>query len=143
MGAAGNSTISAAQGINGADWEDATQGYAFRTVEALNADYSIVSESGIGIASSWFDDITNFYGKYSYKRDQRTDYDFARKPDLVIINLGTNDFYLAQDKDASIVARVKSAVKELINTVHAKYGSDTPILWVSGKFSYLLTIEER
>ena len=132
MGAAGNSTISAAQGINGADWEDATQGYAFRTVEALNADYSIVSESGIGIASSWFDDITNFYGKYSYKRDQRTDYDFARKPDLVIINLGTNDFYLAQDKDASIVARVKSAVKELINTVHAKYGSDTPILWVSG-----------
>ena len=135
MGTAGNTTITAAQGMNGADWEDATLGQAYLTAQQLGVDYSIVSESGIGLASSWFDDIFDFYTKASFKRDQKTAYDFAnaRKPDLVVINLGTNDFYLNSEYPSrGIVGQLKSKTKELINTVRSMYGEDTPILWVSG-----------
>lgn len=138
MGVAGNSSITAAQGKNGADWEDGTLGQAYLTAQQLGVDYSIVSESGIGLASSWFDDIFDFYTKASFKRDQKTEYDFegARKPDLVVINLGTNDYYLNSEyPNRGIVGQLKGKTKELINTIRAKYGEDTPILWVSGIWS--------
>ena len=89
--------------------EDATKTYAFKTASNLNADYSMVSCSGWGIISGYSGDglikdkqimkmaydKTGFtytgFGKKSYM-GQRLPWDFSTwQPDIVVINLGTND----------------------------------------------------
>jgi lysophospholipase L1-like esterase len=116
-------------------WEDATQGYAYMIAEALEADYSIVSQSGIGIAGSWFDPLFDYYTKSSYSRDKETDHDFTtRIPDVIVINLGTNDYYINKDKDPELCKPEEVEVKteEFIKLVRECYGEDVPIIWVHG-----------
>ena len=117
-------------------WEDVTQGYTYGTAEKLDADYSIVSESGIGLAGSWFDPLFDFYSAWSYKRDKNLKYDFARTPDLIVINLGTNDFYLNCDLKICPIEEVIEKTKEFIAFVRSSYGKDIPIVWVS-RFMFL------
>ena len=117
-------------------WEDVTQGYTYRSAEMLSADCSIISESGIGLAGSWFDPLFDFYSAWSYKRDKDVKYDFARIPDLVVINLVTNDYYLNCDLKICSVEEVIEKTKELILFVRKAYGKDIPIVWV-GRFMYL------
>ena len=88
--------------------EDVTRAYAYRTAEMLDADYSMVSISGYGIISGYTATgeakvttqlIPTYYGKlgFSYGTYQRRivaaqPWDFsAWVPDLIVINLGTND----------------------------------------------------
>ncbi|MGN0506891.1 MAG: GDSL-type esterase/lipase family protein [Lachnospiraceae bacterium] len=88
--------------------EDVTKTYAYKTAENLGADYSMVSFSGYGIISGYtgngekvadqilpqyYDKLGfscgAYFGKYS---PQEVTWDFTkRQPDLVVINLGTND----------------------------------------------------
>ena len=117
-------------------WEDVTQGYTYRSAEMLSADCSIISESGIGLAGSWFDPLFDFYSAWSYKRDKDVKYDFARLPDLVVINLVTNDYYLNCDLKICSVDEVIEKTKEFILFVRKAYGKDIPIVWV-GRFMYL------
>ena len=117
-------------------WEDVTQGYTYRSAEMLSADCSIISESGIGLAGSWFDPLFDFYSAWSYKRDKDVKYDFARIPDLVVINLVTNDYYLNCDLKICSVEEVIEKTKELILFVRKAYGKDIPIVWV-GRFMFL------
>lgn len=117
-------------------WEDVTQGYTYRSAEMLSADCSIISESGIGLAGSWFDPLFDFYSAWSYKRDKDVKYDFARIPDLVVINLVTNDYYLNCDLKICSVEEVIEKTKELILFVRKAYRKDIPIVWV-GRFMYL------
>ena len=117
-------------------WEDVTQGYTYCSAEELCADCSIISESGIGLAGSWFDPLFDFYSAWSYKRDKSLKYDFARIPDLVVINLVTNDYYLNCDLKICSVEEVIEKTKELILFVRKAYGKDIPIVWV-GRFMYL------
>jgi len=87
--------------------EDATKTYAYKTAELLGADYSLVSFSGYGIISGYsgdgkrhadqlvpdfYDKMGNSWGTYlgSFVA-QDTTWDFTRQPDVVVINLGTND----------------------------------------------------
>ena len=140
MGSAGDTSITgggSAQGINGADWEDGTFGYAYRTAQMLDADYSIVSESGIGLAHTWFKTkMGNFYTRTSYNRSTTEMYDFERTPDLVVINLGTNDHFLkttnGHSQHYTDPKIVQKEAKALMETVRAKYGPTVRILWVNG-----------
>ncbi|MGN0665644.1 MAG: GDSL-type esterase/lipase family protein [Huintestinicola sp.] len=87
--------------------EDATKAYAVKTAELLDADYSLVSYSGHGIISGYTDDKTKhpdgvlpgLYPKLgkSYAKSgdfsvSDIDWDFSKfTPDVIVINLGTND----------------------------------------------------
>jgi len=88
--------------------EDATKTYAYKTAEKLGTDYSLVSFSGYGIISGYSGDgkkqteqlVPDFYSKMgnsggTYLGDftaQDTEWDFTkRQPDVVVVNLGTND----------------------------------------------------
>lgn len=120
-------------------WEDATQSYGYMLAEQLNADYSIIAQSGIGIAGSWFDPLFDFYTKASYSRKKVSDYDedyefSQRMPDIVIINLGTNDYFLNHDKDPNICTpeEVQQKTEEFIKLVRDSYGENVPILWGYG-----------
>ena len=112
-------------------WEDVTRGYTYMSAQELDADYSIISESGIGLAGSWFDPLFDFYSAWSYKRDKELKYDFARVPDLLIINLVTNDFYLNCDLGICSLDEVEQKTAEFIGFVRESYGRQIPVLWIS------------
>lgn len=87
--------------------EDVTKAYAYKTAKALDAEYSMFSASGYGIISGWTGDGTKnpdqtipqfykshgfTYGSFGDKKPQDISWDFGRYvPQIVVINLGTND----------------------------------------------------
>ena len=107
-------------------WQDGTQTYAFRTAEALGADWSMISVSGIpfskGYTSYTMGDIME---KVNWRRFEAA-YDFSRKPDLVVINLGTNDAQCGAELND-----VKLRAEEMIRCLKGHYGADQRILFVT------------
>jgi lysophospholipase L1-like esterase len=106
-------SITTGEGLAGApcemDWNTpwmATDAdYARLTADALNADFRIVSQSGWGIVSGWDNNVRHTIPRYyrqicglvpgpRYESLGAHDvYDFSAHPaDIVIINLGTNDY---------------------------------------------------
>lgn len=96
--------------------EDVTRAYAYKTAQALGADYSMVSFSGYGIVSGYtatgekmghqlvpeyYEKLGFSYGTYKEQyKPQNTAWDFSkRQPDLIVINLGTNDMSYVLDKE--------------------------------------------
>jgi len=95
--------------------EDVTKSFSYKTAKALDVDYSMFSTSGHGIISGYTDDINvrhddqlipARYTTFGLCLDtfdgglKTTDiqWDFSRfQPDLIIINLGTNDDSYCQD----------------------------------------------
>lgn len=92
--------------------EDFTKAYAYKTAQELNADYSMVSVSGYGIISGFTNDgnkipeqtIPQYYDKLGFSYNKFADkYEVAKlewnferyKPDIIVINLGTNDMSYA------------------------------------------------
>jgi lysophospholipase L1-like esterase len=88
--------------------EDFTKTYAYKTAQALNADYSDVSFSGYGIVSGYTSNgkqnkiglVPPYYEKmgFSYGNINNSlqistvNWDFSKfVPDVIVINLGTND----------------------------------------------------
>ena len=116
--------------------EDATKTYAYKTAEKLGADYSMVSFSGYGIISGYSGDgekkteqlVPNFYDKMgnssgTYLGDyvaQETPWDFSKRlPDVVVINLGTNDASYVKGNGAK-KEEFTTAYVEFIKQVRAK-----------------------
>ena len=121
------------------DFADGTKTYAYLTAEEFDADYSIISESAIALDGSWFGDgrtIFDHYNSYSLKRETARDkyaFDFEneRVPDLIVINLGTNDSALTGNGKTN-TTKTKAAVKELVELIRDGYGTDVPIVWING-----------
>ncbi len=96
--------------------EDVTKAYAYKTAKNLDADYSLVSFSGYGIISGYSDGnkkvsnqtVPQYYTKLGFSWSPNgsfvpanIDWDFTkRQPDVIVINLGTNDdSYTKTEKD--------------------------------------------
>lgn len=93
--------------------ENVTHSYAYLTAQALDADYSMVSISGYGIISgftgtgekvasqilpNYYDKLGFSYGYYQGQTPANVQWDFStREPDLIVVNLGTNDDSYTQD----------------------------------------------
>lgn len=80
------------------DTENHTLSYAYKTAEALNADFNVVARSGIGIYRNYGGpkegDVMTMPLEYDYTMLYNHDHkwDFSKFiPDIVCINLGTND----------------------------------------------------
>lgn len=98
--------------------EDVTRAYSYKTVTDLDADYSFVSYSGHGIISGYTGEgikkeselVPPYYEKFAFSRGGTDDFnafdvewDFSRfVPELVVINLGTNDASYCLDKEDRI-----------------------------------------
>lgn len=113
--------------------EDVTRAYAYKTAHTLNADYSMVSFSGYGIISGYSDDgaieagqtvgqyydkIGFCYGTFAGTRPSDLTYDFARQPDVVVINLGTNDASYCKDDEKK--AAFEAGYVEFLKLVREK-----------------------
>ncbi|WP_342415265.1 SGNH/GDSL hydrolase family protein [Paenibacillus sp. FSL R10-2782] len=105
-------SITSGEGAIGAreetDWVPmlftALHNYSAITAEALNADYRVLSQSGWGVLTSWDNNphanIPAYYeqicGMLTGERNEAlgalSDHDFTSwQPDVVVVNLGTND----------------------------------------------------
>jgi lysophospholipase L1-like esterase len=127
--------------------EDSTKTYAYKTAQALNADYSFVSISGWGVISGYtsnpakkseYQVLPKYYDKlgFSYgssfdgNMPQNIQWDFSFEPDIVVINLGTNDdSYCKGDKDK--VAEFTREYKNFITKIR-RYNPDAYILCTLG-----------
>lgn len=92
--------------------EDPWRAYAAKTARYFDADFHLISWSGIGVISSWTDtdEINNEWLMpmlYPYtdrglentlKHDTYEEWDFEKfKPDCIVVNLGTNDVSYTKD----------------------------------------------
>lgn len=109
--------------------QDATNSYAYLAAESLGADCSLVSYSGIGVTAGFT--MSEYFTYASKCRNEQYNFTTARKPDLVVINLGTNDDFTTDDTE-SVRDKFKAGVKALIKQVRTAYGEDTEILWATG-----------
>ena len=120
----GNLGLRGDDGAGTALLQDGTTAFPFMTADKLGADASIVGCSGVGLDkgfTAFSEDV--FYPQTSYYRSRNREYDFERVPDLVIINLGTNDQTKGSTKEA-----VQQNARELIEFIRSKYGK-VNIIW--------------
>lgn len=132
--------------------ENPALAYAILTANALNADFSLVAWSGIGLISSWVDAtieepnqtllMSKLYPYHQLRLSERLGvraefHDFASDPaDLVIINLGTNDTSWTRgipEREALFA----SAYTAFLDQVHLAR-PETPILAVLGTMAQSL-----
>lgn len=115
--------------------EDCTKAFAYKTADLLDADYSLVSISGYGIVSGYTATgeklgdkiLPPYYTKFGMsistfgegRHADQIDWDFDEfLPDIVVINLGTNDSSYC--KDEAKKREYIDGYKEFLATVRAK-----------------------
>ncbi|NLD46374.1 MAG: acetyl xylan esterase [Clostridiaceae bacterium] len=100
--------------------ENSYMSYASITCRALNADQICVSYSGKGVVSNYGGN-TNELMPFLYPRimpQESTTWDYSKwTPDVVVINLGTNDFSVSAPGESSFV----NAYKDLVKKVRSQY----------------------
>lgn len=115
--------------------ENNYQSYAPIMARAFNADYHIVAHSGMGVVRNY-----GYKEKVSpeamparfnrvFDEKEQPKWDFSQwKPDVVVINLGTNDFSTKPYPDKDVF---KAGYTKLINEVFKQYGN-VPVFCVVG-----------
>ncbi len=112
--------------------ENASRAYAYMAAEKLGVDYSLVSYSGHGLISGWTPDcnvpkkeelLPPYYEivAYSYNNfrgiaPQTYKWEFERKADVIVINLGTNDFSYTVD-DSEKIAEFEKLYLDFLRTI--------------------------
>lgn len=75
--------------------EDVTKTYCPQIADAFRAQYQVVAISGRGVVRNNGGDsnilFPDIYRELDYYNNPGTEYDFAVQPDVIVINLGTND----------------------------------------------------
>lgn len=91
--------MAAKDGKTAAAWstttEDVTRTYCPQIARAFDAQYQVVAISGRGVVRNNGGDsnvlFPDIYRETDYFNSPGMPYDFARQPDVIVINLGTND----------------------------------------------------
>ena len=114
-------------------YKDATLSYAFRCGELLEADFSIVAQSGLNFGTDTTDNncVYSCYNVVSKARNPRVPYDNAADADQVdvyVISLGTNV------KSSWTVEDITGYVTKLVEQVRADHPS-AKIVWTYGQLA--------
>lgn len=116
------------EGLGGYQYMDATRTFAYQLANDYveNCDYSFVSIAGSHIATSTkYENFLDVYKYTNYRRNTTDVWNYTRKADLVIINLGTNDSMQQLSTD-----EFKTNLQTLINDTRATHGENTPIVFI-------------
>lgn len=115
--------------------ENCNQAYGCLVANYFDADYALVAHSGQGITRHYGDSVrvsvNNMPDRWMRIFDDHgmEPYDFkAYTPDLVMINLGTNDFSPTAIPTSE---QFVGAYVKLIKNIKAHYGEDTPVLCIT------------
>lgn len=117
-------------------YQDATKAFAYLTAKKMNADYSIVSETGIGMSYSSYTKrkMTDIYTKTCAQTNDNTEWNFPRRTDAVVITLGTNDSAMV-GKGFITKTQMREGFKNFALQVRAKNPS-AKIIWAYGALGY-------
>jgi lysophospholipase L1-like esterase len=110
--------------------------YAAYLSRAFGADYSIIAHSGMGVVRNYGDSLNVSVAPQMPDRflrvldsDNQLKWDFSQwKPDVVVINLGTNDFSTHPYPDKVIFQRT---YEKLVLKIREVYG-DIPVICLVG-----------
>ena len=105
--------------------QDATLGYSYMLAEALDADYSLTALSGQGICCGT-PGVPLGYRYACYGKNSTTDSDFARKANLIVVNIGTND-----ETKGIAANQFKADFKAWVEYAKEKNGADCKFLAVT------------
>lgn len=112
-------------------YQDGTKTYAYITAKNLGADYSIVAQQGIGATKGYYaHTMLGTYEDTCYQCDHNDKWSFERKPDIVVINLGTNDYTMAT-RDQLTMEEMQRGFEDFCSLVREK-NPDAKILWAYG-----------
>lgn len=93
---------------------DVTKTYAYKCAEKLGTEYSMLCASGFGVVSGYtatgirnpietlpqyYESLGFSYGNFGAIKPQEIKWDFRLIPDIIVINLGTNDDSFCQDDE--------------------------------------------
>jgi lysophospholipase L1-like esterase len=93
--------------------------YGAVTARAFDADYTCISLTGIGIVKSWFPKIMPDVYYRLNPSNPGSKWDFNTwTPDVVVINLGQNDFWLIKPPDP---ATMEAAYTKFFGAIRSKY----------------------
>lgn len=116
-------------------FQDGYHTYEGFTARDLDADIQVISLSGWGVAGGWMTPsanaaISKAYEYRSYYRNHSSDkWEFSSwQPDIVVINLGTNDMGIPEPPDEDTL---KAKVLELFALVR-KHNPQAKIVWAFG-----------
>lgn len=118
------------------DYQDGTKSYAYLLAEGLDADYAMIARSAMGVNQCWSNiPVLDYYKKFSRGRsDEAFKIESARRPDLIVIHLGANDYNLANENDVITDKERQDFVNNgiaLVNYLRENYnyGVNVPIIW--------------
>lgn len=113
------SAVATGAGLGKDGSEDASLAYPYLTAVALNADYNITTS----LDASLLVNSPDFGSTYA------ADYDFARKPDVVVVDLGAEDF--VKNGTAGVdAASFEAAFSSFLKLVRQKNGNTCKIICV-------------
>lgn len=103
--------------------QDGTVAYPLMVAEALNADYAVTALSGQGLVyyGAPNHNLQTGYMYGSSRRSVEEEYAFERKSDIVVVNIGTNDY---NKRDQVNAEDFGDAYLELLKTIKEKNGED-------------------
>lgn len=114
--------------------ENCNLAYSTIVPRYFDADYAIIAHSGWGAVRNWGDplrqSVKSMKDKYTQTLDMDTlpAWDFtAYRPDLVVINLGANDFSTEPHPYRS---EFVAGYTQILKTIKEKYGDDINILCI-------------
>lgn len=127
--------------VNAPLYEDATRGWAYLTAQNLDADWSIVAQSGItaidgiGWGGAGAVNMQDVYPYQRYYSNKTTMHDFAnsREPDVIVLALGTNDCWTWSGEGGVTLTEAQkvSGFKQMLSHLRERNPS-AKILWVYG-----------
>ena len=124
-------------------YEDATRGWPYLTAKALDADWSVLAVSGItaidgiGWAGAGSVNMQDVYPYEIYYSNKTLAHDFtsSRKPDVIVLGLGTNDCWTwGADRGNLTDTQKVAGFKQMLTHLRDR-NPDSKIVWVYGMMS--------
>jgi len=108
-------------------YDDPLDAYAYTAAMNLKTDYQLSAFSGAGFAYGYTPfTVPYVYGYQNYFRSNDT-FQPDLVPDLIVINLGTND--VSQVRFDNNHAEIEEGVRKLVDATYDAYGSYRPLIF--------------
>jgi lysophospholipase L1-like esterase len=112
---------------------DGTRAYGALTAQALGANYLGFAVSGIGITASWDPLLMpQVWNRYAPRLDAPVAPADSPEPDVVLVNIGQNDFGFPHSQGRPIAADFAPRYLDFVRTLRARYPQARLVLLIGG-----------
>ena len=117
---------------------DGTRAYGAVTAERLGADYVGIAVSGIGITATWDQLLMpQVWNRYAPRLDAPVAPVSGRAPDVVLVNLGQNDFGFPRSQGRPMAKDFGPRYLAFVRELRARYPQTQLVLLVGGMSAWM------